>query len=334
MTTTALSRVAVVGATGSLGRQLVEILGDRRYPVGHLLAIAGEDSLGQDVELAGEVWPISGAEASLAEIDLVFLCAPPDVSLEWAGRALRTPTPCIDVSGTLAGQPDVPLLVADRMAPDAEIHQPLVAGPPATSLAAALVLGPLAEAAGLRSVVGTVLASASSGGRDRVDALSSQSLAVFGAATGGAEDPVPGIAFDCDPVVGHLEDDGATDAEHRLVAALQRLVRSDLPVALTAVRVPTFVGDGVSLRIETERPLSPDDARAVLAKAPGVEVATSVAPTTRATAGRDQVVVARVRRDPTCERGLQLWLAADGVRLAALNGVKLAESRPLPRPPR
>jgi aspartate-semialdehyde dehydrogenase len=205
-----------------------------------------------------------------------------------------------------------------------------VATPSGSALTWALVLRPLAEQAGLRRVVGTVLESASAAGRAGVEALYAESLALFN-----QDDPPEDaglgrpIAFDCLPATGPLGEGGATDGEEALKRTLGRLLDPKVQISATAVRVPVFVGQGSVLAIETERPLDPKQAEALLAKAPGVEVweENAEALTTRAASGRDEALISRVRRDPSCENGLLLWVAADVLRLAATNAVALAVSR-------
>ena len=328
-----LLRVAIVGATGSLGAEVVAVLEARHFPAGELVPIATDTSLGSEVDFAGESWPVRSDAAALAGVDLVFLCAPAEVSLDWARRALHAQVACIDLSGALADQPDVPLLAADLLAADAEVAQPLVAAPSGPALAWALALAPLAAAAGLRRVAGASFEAASVAGRAGIDALSDQSLALFSLREPEEGDaPELPVAFDCLPTIGPVEDGGETRHERLLARSLARVLGCELPVAITAVRVPTFSGDGAALVVETERPLSPQAACAALEKAPGVQLWPGPGgPSTRTALGRDTVLVGRVRRDPGCEQGLQLWLAADGLRLTAANAVKLAEARPLRR---
>jgi aspartate-semialdehyde dehydrogenase len=327
-----LYRVGVVGATGALGSELVTVLEERAFPAGALMPIASDRSLGREVEFGGESRPVETEVRSLEGLDLVFLCAPPDVSLGYARLALQSQVPCIDLSGALADQPDVPLLVAERLDPDVEITQPLVAAPPGPALGFALLLAPIETAVGLRRVIATTLEAASVGGRGGVDALSDQSIALFNLQDPDEEEEIEArVAFDCLPGIGELEADGCTRHEQVLARVLARLLGRDVPLALTSVRVPTFGGDGISLVIETERPLDVAGAQALLEKAPGVRVwPADGGPSTRTTVGREAVLAGRIRRDPS-GAGLQLWAAMDGLRLAALNGVRLAEALRLRR---
>jgi aspartate-semialdehyde dehydrogenase len=330
MTPQRLLSVAVVGATGSLGSELLAVLDERTFPVGELVPIATDRSLGREVEIGGETYPVQTEARSLAGVDLAFLCAPPAASLDWARIALSERVPAIDLSGALATQPDVDLLVADWLSDEIELERPLVAGPAGPALAFALVLAPLSRAAGLRRVVATTFEAASVDGRAGIEALSGQSIALFSQHDSADDEPGdPAVAFACLPSVGEVRPDGATAHEEALAGALARLLGHPLSLAATAVRVPTFSGDGAALFVETERPLAPEAAREALAKAPGIALfGGESGPATRASTGRDAVLVGRIRE---AAGGLLLWIAADALHLAAANGVKLAELRPLRR---
>jgi len=323
-------RVAVAGATGTLGTELLAMLDARRFPIAAIVALATERSGGESLEFQGEIYEVGTEPGRLRGCDLVFLCAPPAASLDLVRLALRLEVPCIDLSGALAPQPAVPLLVADVAAPPEMLRQPVIAAPASAALAWAPVLVPLGRAAGLRRVVGTVLTSVSREGRLGIEALSSETIALFNQQDL-PEAPHFGrpVAFDLLPAVGEVEEDGSTAMESSLASDLRRLVGEGVGIAVSSVRVPTFAGDAATLCLETETALDPREARELLAKAPGVELwdVDAEGPNTRATAGRDVVLVGRLRRDPSSERGLLLWLAADTLHLAAANGVKLAEAR-------
>jgi aspartate-semialdehyde dehydrogenase len=324
-------RVAVLGATGALGSEVLALLAESSLRVSELLPLATDRSLGHEVEFRGAVHPVLTEARSLRGLDLVFLCAPPAVSLEGAREALRAEVPCVDVSGALAGSPEVPLRVAafEEEAPRAAA--PLLVAPPGAALPPALVLRPLARAAGLRRVVGTLLEGASAGGREGIERLYRESIALFNQEDLPASDVFGRpVAFDCLPAPGPAEARGGHAArEGAVVDALGRLLEAGVRVSLTAVQVPVFVGLGAALAIETERPLEPKLAAEALAAAAGVEVwqGEEDALTLRASAGRDVVLVGRLRRDASVEHGLRLWLAADVLRVAAANAVRLAVAR-------
>lgn len=323
-------RVAILGATGSLGGELVAALDELDFPVAKLVPIASERSIGDEIELGGRAYPVQADVRGLSDVDLVFLCAPPAASLECARHALRARAACIDLSGALANNADVPLLIAELEPAPKELAKPLVAAPPGPALAWVLALEPIGQAVGLRRVVGTSIEAVSSAGRAGVESLSTESLALFNQ----RELPSPtvfprAVAFDCHPSIGTVEEGGATSHESALASIVARLLTTTPTVAVTAVRVPTFAGDGAALAIETEEPLSAADAFALLEKAPGVAVwrRDELGPSTRAAVGRDVVNVGRMRPDHSVRHGLLLWLASDTLRLAALNAVRLAALR-------
>lgn len=324
-------RIGLVGATGAVGGEVLDLLSESSLEIGELVLVATGESLGKEVEFQGEAYPVVSEAPRLAALDLVFLCAPAEVSLEYARQALHAEVPCVDVSGALAGSREVPLRVAAFGAPTDPQVTPLLVSPPGGALALALALRPLEEAAGLRRVTGTLLEAASWRGREGIDALYRESIALFN-----QEDlPEPDVfgrpvAFDCIPALGDVDEEtGISEREAAIGDALDRLLVGSPGIALTIVQVPAFVGLGASLSIETERPLDPALAEGVLGKAPGLERWDDEpdGSTLRAAAGFQEVLVGRVRRDPSAENALQLWVAADPLRLSAANAVRLAVAR-------
>jgi aspartate-semialdehyde dehydrogenase len=325
MATTGL-RVGVLGASGALGSEVLAVLDGSSLRVGAVVPIGSDRSLGRDVEFQGEIFPVVTGLAPVDDLDLLFLCAPPGVSLDVAREAFDAELPCVDCSGGLVGASEVPLRVAAFDGPEESLS--LVATPGGAALALALALHPLAARAGLAHVAGTLLESASVGGRSGIEALYAESVALFNQ----HDPPEPDcfgrpVAFDALPSVGVLESSGDTDRECEVARSLARLLVAELSVALTVVQIPTFVSLGAALVVRTREPLSRDAAAELLARAPGVEIWAGVdgGPSTRAAAGRDVVLVGRVRQDPARDRELQLWLACDPLRLVAHNAVALAE---------
>ena len=322
-------RIGILGATGALGGEVLAALADSDLAVAEIVPIAKDDSIGRDVELHGEVYPVEIGMARVRGLDLLILCAPPAVSLEGVREALRASVPALDASGVLAASPEVALRVAAfgaQWTPDA----PLVVAPPGPALALALVLRPLAEAAGLARVSATLLEGASAAGRGGIEALYQESLALFNQ----QDLPEPGIfarpvAFDCIPVLGELDESGRSDHETAVERSLLRLLGEGLKIGVTSLQVPIFSGLGAAVALETERALDPKEAARVLSLAPGVEPWTENPrdATTRAAAGRPAALVARLRRDPVAENGLALWISADPLRLCAANAVALARIR-------
>jgi aspartate-semialdehyde dehydrogenase len=325
-----LLRVAVVGATGAVGSEVVALLASRRFPLQELLPIATERSLGESVELLGHDVPVETEVASLRGFDLAVLCTPREEALPWVRLVLRDQVACIDLTGATAETPEVPMLAADRLQDPTALREPLVAGPSGGALALLRVLAPIHERASLRRIVATTVESVSGAGRAGIQALESETLALFNQ----QDLPEPtvfhhGIAFDCLPAAGTPGAGDGTPGEVGLARDVTRLLGQAVPIALTSLRVPTFVGTGAALAVETEASLSAPDCADLLGKAAGVTLCpgSSAGPSTRDTIGREDVLVGRVRADASAVSGLLLWLAADPIRLAASNALELAEAR-------
>jgi aspartate-semialdehyde dehydrogenase len=328
MSATPLLRVAVVGATGALGAELLDQLRERRFPLQELRPIATDRSLGQTVDWLGHELPVVAEPESLRGLDLVFLCTPPDAALDWIRRALQVEVACVDFSGAMVGRTEVPLLNADQAFDPALLTAPLFAAPAPATLALARVLAPIRADAGLARLSVTLCEAASGAGRAGVDALQAETIALFN------QEELPetgldhGVAFDCLPASGPLDAAGESALEGRNSAELGRLLDAGLPRAVTALRIPTFAGMGIHVALESERELAPAACLECLDKTPGVLRWTGPAgPTTRDAIGEDDVLVGRVRRDPSAARGLLLWLALDPARLAASNALRIAEAR-------
>jgi aspartate-semialdehyde dehydrogenase len=317
-------RVGVVGASGALGTELLELIDASSLPVSEIVAVATDRSLGSDVEFQGAVYPLETDVERLAGVQMLFVCTPPEAALDFVQRALTAKVPCIDLSGSLSERDEVPMRIAGYGA--APAGSPLIAIPGGASLAWALALQPLAAAAGLRRVVGTVLESAASGGRLGIEALYKESVALFNQ----QEPPEPSVfegpvAFDCLPGVGDTNGDGSQPQEARIARELAGLLGDQVRIAATSVQVPAFSGQGSTLAVETERPLDVGAAADALRKAPGVAMFEGGQElTTRTVSGSDVVLVGRLRADPSCENGLLLWIAADPLRLVASHAVQLA----------
>jgi aspartate-semialdehyde dehydrogenase len=323
-------RVAVVGATGALGGEVLAAIDAAGLRVASLVPIATDRSLGAEVELGGLTAPVHTQADALAGADVVFVCTPPGAALDWIATAVRHRVLAVDLSGALhaseglAGHPE---LARWLDAPEA----PVVAPPPGIALAWLRVLAPLHEGlGGITRVVGTALVSASGSGRAGVDALHGETVSLL---AGGGEDDEPlsldhPIAFDVLPWAGAIGDDGACEAERALLASLRRGLGAEPALAATIARVPTFCGDAASLAIECGAPAEPARVRELLRKALDVELVDDPrGPTTRAAAGGERVLVGRVRRDPSRPGGVLLWLAADSARLAATDAVRTAIGR-------
>lgn len=321
--------VAIVGATGAVGEVLLEVLAERRFPVRSLRLLASERSAGARIAWQGRPHTVEPATPAAFEgADLVFFAATGELSRSLAPAAVERGAIVIDKSSTWRMDPAVPLVVPEINPEVLDDHRGIIACPNCTTIGVAMALAPIERAARLQRVVVTTLQAASGAGREGVDELVRQ--------RGGDDrfDPAIFAAPIHDNVIPLCErfaDDGYSTEEHKLRAELRKIfARPELPVSVTCVRVPVAVGHSASLLVTSERLLDPDEARRLLAAAPGIEVvddpARRAVPTPRDVVGRDAVLVGRVRREIDGD-GLWLWQVGDNLRKgAATNAVQIAET--------
>jgi aspartate-semialdehyde dehydrogenase len=333
-------RVGVVGATGQVGTLMRAILADRRFPVADIRYFASARSAGSTLPWRDREITIEDAAASdYRGLDVVFMSAGKYAAREMAPLIADAGAVVIDNSSAWRMDLDVPLVVAgvnDHHL--AATPRGIVANPNCTTMAAAPVLGPLHRFAGLRRLVASTYQAVSGAGGAGVAELDEQVRKTWDRAAGltldgdAVEFPVPEkfagpIAFNVLPLAGSLVEDGSgeTDEEQKLRNETRKILDlPHLPVSTTNVRVPVFTGHSLSLNADFERPIAPEDATEILSDAPGVEVVDL--PTPLLAAGRDPSYVGRIRRDPTVEHGLALFVSNDNLRKgAALNAVQIAE---------
>jgi aspartate-semialdehyde dehydrogenase len=323
--------VVIVGATGAVGEVLLKVLAERRFPVGELRPLASERSTGTTVRFEGKDIPVELARAeALDGADFVFFAATGSLSKDLAPEAAKRGAVAIDKSGTWRMDPKVPLVIPE-VNPDAlERHEGIVSCPNCTTIGFVMALEPIRRAAGLRSVVVTTLQAVSGAGRPGIDELEQQV-----AASGRGERLAPKtfaapIAYNVVPLCETFRDDAYSTEEIKLLHETRKIMSlPELDVTMTCVRVPVPVGHAATVLIETERSLSPEDARRALSAFPGVRVvddpAHNVFPTPADVAGSDDVLVGRIRKDLASNR-LWLWEVSDNLRKgAATNAVQIAE---------
>ena len=327
-------RLGIVGATGLLGREVIEVFEAERLPLGELQLFAGEASLGEEVDFRGELLDVQTPVEHLNGLDALLLCTPAAVALDWVRIALRSEVPCIDCSGALAGSVEVPMAMASLGSYEELVGVPLISSPPGPGLAWAPVLATAQREWGLKRVLGTILHSASTAGRGGIQVLSEATLALLNQQVDSdiAADDFAPKAFECfaHGAAGQGEKGTDAEAEATLLNVLRRVLGPDVAVAATSLQVPTFAGQGATLALETEQPCPPDKAAQVFASTTGIELVESARPVgTRESVGGERIQISRLRADPTCEagRGLLLWLTADPLRLAARNAVRLLQAR-------
>ena len=326
--------VGIVGATGLVGSMIREILAERNFPIAQLRLFASARSAGK--ELDGVVVE-DAATADFSGLDIVLFSAGGSTSRELAPKAAAAGAIVIDNSSAWRSDPDVPLVVAE-VNPEALDNLPkgIVANPNCTTMAAMPVLKPLHAEAGLKKLVVSTYQAVSGAGVAGIDILARQSAHVGDRAAelaqGGHEGVVPAaekwavpMAYNVVPLNYVLEEDGYTEEELKLRDESRKILNiPGLPVSGTCVRVPVFTGHSLSINAEFERPISPERALELLGSAPGVVVCE--VPNPLEATGQDPVFVGRVRRDPTAESGLALFVVGDNLRKgAALNAVQIAE---------
>jgi aspartate-semialdehyde dehydrogenase len=324
--------VAVVGATGLVGQEILAVLAERQFPLADVRAISSSASEGSRVSFAEQELRVGAlSQDVLRGAGVVFFAAGSDVSSRYAPAAAAGGAVVIDTSGCFAEDQAVPLVVpevnARILSPSSATRLVAVAGGAAAALAA--VLKPLDEAAGVRSVSAATYEPASRMGQRGVSELGRQTVALLNGRSANEAELESRLAFNCIPAIGDIDSDGYSTAERALALSLRRVL--DLPelqVVATAVQVPIFFGLGVTAVVETERPLGAADALAVLREAPGILLAGEEQPYAALldVVGSDAIHVGRIRGTPARPTSLCIWAAIDNVRKAgALNAVTIAE---------
>ena len=327
-------RVAVVGATGNVGREMLAILAQRQFPVDDVVALASERSIGREVSFGeDQILKVQDlAKFDFKGIDIVLSSPGAKVSAVHSPRAAKAGAVVIDNTSHWRMDPDVPLVV-----PEVNPHaiarfskKGIIANPNCSTIQMVVALKPLHDAAKIKRVVVATYQSVSGAGKEGMDELFNQTRSVY------VTDPIEHtkftkqIAFNCIPHVDVFMDDGATKEDWKMVVETRKILDPDIDVFATCVRVPVFIGHAEAINLELERPLSVEQARAALRRAPGITVVDHRADEGYVTpvecAGEDQVYVSRIRIDPTVEHGLGLWVVADNLRKgAALNAIQIAE---------
>ena len=326
-------RVAIVGATGAVGRKLVAILEERRFPVGELVPFASRAG-GRTVTFGGRTIEIRPIEKDAFEgMDIAFFAAGGSVSRELVPVAAEAGALVIDKSSVFRLEPDIPLVVPEVNGADIErAGRGIIANPNCSTSQLVLAVAPLHEKAGLtRLLVDTyqAVSGAGLGGNEELERGTRAALE-------GAEPPTPRtfvrpIAFNAVAQIDSFHPDGFTGEELKVVNETRKILHHPtLRVSCTAVRVPVYVGHSEAVSMEFESPLSPDEARSILASTPGVVVmddpSRSLFPTPLDAEDRDEVFVGRIRTDPSATNGLHLWCVSDNLRKgAATNAVQIAE---------
>jgi len=324
--------VAVVGATGAVGTEMIEVLEERKFPVTRLVLLASTRSAGGTVTFEGNEVPIEVlTKDSFAGVDIALFSAGADLSREFAPIAVKAGAVVIDNSAAWRMTPEVPLVVPEVNAHDIQRHKGIIANPNCSTIQMVVALKPLHDKARIKRIVVTTFQSVSGTGKDAMDELMAECQDLLSFKSASPKVYPYQIAFNCLPQIDDFLPSGYTKEEMKLVHETRKIMGDQsIHVTATTVRVPVYVGHSEAVNIETERKLSANEARAILSTAPGVllydDPAHKIYPMPLEVAGKDEVYVGRVREDESIANGLNLWVVADNLRKgAALNAVQIAE---------
>jgi len=327
-------KVAIAGATGNVGREMLNILAERDFPADEVVALASRRSLGVEVSYGDDkVLKVRALEDyDFSDTDICLMSAGGSISKEWSPKIGAAGCVVIDNSSAWRYHPEVPLIVPE-VNPDAVIDfakHNIIANPNCSATQLLVVLKPLHDAATIKRVVVSTYQSVSGAGKEGMDELFGQSRAVFVADPIVAKKFTKRIAFNAIPHIDSFMEDGYTKEEWKMMAETKKMLDPNIKLTATAVRVPVFIGHGEAVNVEFASPLSADEARDILEQAPGLQVIDRREDAGYATpydcAGEDATFVSRIREDITVENGLTFWVVADNLRKgAALNAVQIAE---------
>jgi aspartate-semialdehyde dehydrogenase len=327
-------KVAIAGATGNVGREMLDVLAERRFPVSEVVALASSRSVGHEVSFGDKVLKCRNLETyDFTDTDICLMSAGGDVSRVFSPKIGAKGCVVIDNSSAFRMDPEVPLIVPEVNAEAVAgfVNKYIIANPNCSTAQLVVALKPLHDKAKILRVVVSTYQSVSGAGKEAMDELFAQTRAVY------VSDPIEAkkfpkrIAFNVIPHIDVFMEDGFTKEEWKMTAETKKILDPKIKLVATCVRVPVFIGHSESVNIEFEHPISPEEARDILREAPGVLVIDKHEPggyiTPHEAAGEDATFVSRIRCDPTVENGLALWVVSDNLRKgAALNAVQIAET--------
>ncbi len=326
-------RVAVVGATGAVGREMLAILEEVNFPITEIYAVASRKSMGLEVSFGTKTLKCQNLETfDFSKIDIVLMSAGGDVSKEWSEKIGKAGPIVIDNSSAWRMHPDVPLIVPE-VNPDAvwdARKKNIIANPNCSTIQMVVVLKPLHDAATIKRVVVSTYQSVAGAGKAGMDELWDQTKALYGMGDKEPKKFTKQISFNVIPHIDVFMEDGATKEEWKMTVETHKILDPTIDVFATCVRVPVFVGHSESINIEFENELDEATAREILREAPGVSVVDKREPggyiTPVEAAGEFDTYVSRIRNDPTVPHGIALWCVSDNLRKgAALNAVQIAQ---------
>ncbi|MEQ8936582.1 MAG: aspartate-semialdehyde dehydrogenase [Amphiplicatus sp.] len=325
--------VAIVGATGNVGQEMLAILAERLFPVKEAFALASRQSIGREISFGDKTLKCRDMETfDFSQVQIVLMAAGGSVAKEWAPKAARAGAIVIDNSSHFRMDPDVPLIVPEVNAEAVRgfAKKNIIANPNCSTAQLVVALKPLHDAATIKRVVVSTYQSTSGKGKAAMDELFTQTKGIYVNDTPSPEQFTKQIAFNVIPHIDVFMEDGYTKEEWKMVVETKKILDTRIKLTATCVRVPTFVGHAEAVNVEFEREISDDEAREILRESPGLLVVDKredggyVTPVE--CVGEFATFISRIRVDPTVENGLAFWCVSDNLRKgAALNAVQIAE---------
>ncbi|HWM48152.1 MAG TPA: aspartate-semialdehyde dehydrogenase [Xanthobacteraceae bacterium] len=327
-------KVAVVGATGNVGREMLDILAERTFPADEVVALASRRSIGQDISYGDKTLKAKALEHfDFSDVDICLMSAGSAVSKDWSPKIAAQGAVVIDNSSCWRYDADVPLVVPEVNADavDGFRKKGIIANPNCSTAQLVVALKPLHDRAKIKRVVVATYQSVSGAGKDAMDELFAQTKAVYTASEIVEKKFPKRIAFNVIPHIDVFMEDGYTKEEWKMMVETKKILDPKIKLTATCVRVPVFIGHSEAVNVEFEQPITPDEARDILRNAPGCLVIDKQEPggyvTPYECAGEDATYISRIREDATVEHGLAFWCVSDNLRKgAALNAIQIAES--------
>ncbi len=324
--------VAVVGATGITGSEIVEILEQRDFSLLDLRLLAAEGSAGTKISYKNEEVIVEKlSEHSFQDIDIAFFSPGVSLSKQFVPYAINEGAIVIDDTGAFRMEPDVPLVVTEVNPHVLETHQGIIASPACSTIQLVVALQPIHDAVGIGRIVVSTYQAVSGTGKEGIEELETQTRHIFTQRDILCQVYPHQIAFNCLPHIDTFLDNGYTSEEMNIIHETRRILEDEqLRITATTVRVPVFYGHAASVNIETEQKITPQEVRELLSQAPGVKVIDEPQhnryPSAIEATGEDEVFVGRIRDDESLENGLNLWIVTDNLRKgSALNAIQIAE---------
>jgi len=326
-------KVAVVGATGNVGREMLSILAERAFPADEVVALASRRSQGSEVSYGDKILKTKTLDTyDFSDVDICLMSAGGEVSKEWSPKIAAQGAVVIDNSSAWRYDADVPLVVPEVNAEALrDIRKGIVANPNCSTAQLVVALKPLHDAATIKRVVVATYQSVSGAGKDGMEELDRQTKALYSLQDVQEKKFPKRIAFNLIPHIDVFMEDGYTKEEWKMMVETKKILDPKIKLTATCVRVPVFISHSEAVNVEFEKPITADEARNILRAAPGIMVVDKREPggyiTPHEAAGEDATYISRIREDITVENGLSFWCVSDNLRKgAALNAVQIAEA--------